>query len=243
MKSNHCFLLLFACLFPFLGCNTEQNQGPNVNFLHPAFIPELLRDTIIPIEIQATDLDGEIEKVVVLVNDSPLANFTSPPYTFDWQVKVELNHGNLTLKTIAFDNNSFVGMDTLLVSVPDFRNQYLGEYEFEVRSEKYLFNTYHTFDTSYAAGEIRLFVAEDSKHDYFYEDDSQENPANKISIEIGDKIFITPKVNTSGEIISKHGYHYLHSGAFFDNDSIRFTMYCCGSPAAQNMYWVIGKKK
>ena len=81
-----------------------------------------------------------------------------------------------------------------------------------------------TYDTSYYNGVIRRYELVDSENDMFSDNDSNENPNEKITIEFIKKGKITSLINENGVLIPKAGYHYSHIGEFIHVDTINFNI-------------------
>ena len=237
-------LLIWLVFFGFFVlCGCKKNQDPIVRFLQPMNGLEFSNDTVLEIELDASDEDGDLSSVSLLINDSLVTFFASAPYRFGWPVNVALTHGPIMLRAVAVDKNGGIGTDTVYLHIPDFRDSYLGEFNFMVIRESWLMGSYNIHDTTFQTGAIRAFSLDDSSKDLFHEDDSQENPADKISIEFWpNKLFIS-KVKPDGYLIPKTGFQYQQSGQFFGKDSIFFSVSSYGSLAGGSNYWVYGSRK
>jgi len=106
----------------------------------------------------------------------------------------------------------------------DYRNSYLGDFNFTVIEEYWLMGEPTVYDTLNYLGIIKEYAAPDSENDFFVEDDSAEDPMRKISIEFLENKHITSEIIIGGELISKSGYHYHHEGTFIGNDTIKFVL-------------------
>jgi hypothetical protein len=74
-------------------------------------------------------------------------------------------------------------------------------------------------------------------------DDSNENPIEKITIEFMQNSKITTLLKTNGEFTDKYGHHYSHSGKYTHIDTIEFAVRGLGGLGAGLNYNVIGIRK
>ncbi|HZK07251.1 MAG TPA: hypothetical protein VFC92_03530 [Bacteroidales bacterium] len=106
---------------------------------------------------------------------------------------------------------------------PDFRTEYLGNFNFKVVSEFWTVNPVPPiYDTSFYNGVIRKYELIDSEDDYYNDDDSHENPNEKITLIFSPNKKITSLINKNGILTTRSGIHYLHHGKFMHLDTIEF---------------------
>lgn len=66
------------------------------------------------------------------------------------------------------------------------------------------------------------------------DNDSEENPNEKITIEFVPNAKITTLIDEDGILTPKYGYHYAHSGGFVNIDTIAFHI---GGPGGLGGGW------
>ena len=110
------------------------------------------------------------------------------------------------------------------IRINDFREKYYGNFYFKIITESWMLCQPTTYDTSYYNGVIRRYELVDSENDMFSDNDSNENPNEKITIEFIKKGKITSLINENGVLIPKAGYHYSHIGEFIHVDTINFNI-------------------
>lgn len=237
------FFVLFGFYSFFILQGCKKGNNPTVHFIQPAFDIQFANDTTLTIEVDASDIDGDLESVSLFENDSLLVSFNGIPFRYNWPVNVALIHGNFWLKAVAFDKKGGFAMDSVNLDIADFRLNFIGNFNFKVMRENYLFATYHTFDTFYNVGYIRTFEEDDLLNDHFYGSKPQENTADKITIafEPGSSI-LTSKLTQDGRLINSENFYYVHYGQFYGTDSIFFEISSIHSSSSLNYYKVYGKR-
>lgn len=236
-------LTLVSILFAF-SCETEKdNVNPTVQLTQPEDNLIIEQDTILTIIADANDTDGDVVKVELLINGTIVKKFDTLPYQYDWHDAKLENEGVHTIKAIAYDDKGATGQAEISVEIKDFRTKYLGNFHFKVITESWMIETPTTYDTSYYHGVIRKYELTDSDNDLCYNDDSDENPDEKITIEFKQNTKITSLLNSDGSLVSKSGYHYYHQGSFTDIDTIAFSIGGLGGLGGGCNYEVEGTRE
>lgn len=231
-------------LLMVFSCEKEKtNLNPTIKFVKPDNKSIIKHDSILSIIVEPIDQDGMIEKVELLINDSIVKSFDSPPYQYDWyDAKLE-NEGMITFKAIAYDNNGATGQAEISIEIKDFRTKYLGDFSFKVVTESWTLGKPTTYDTSFYDGVIRKYELIDSKNDLYNDNDSDENPNQKVTLEFEQNTKITSLLNNDGGLVSKSGRHYGHRGSFTDMDTIVFRVGGLGGLGYGRNYQVEGIRK
>lgn len=231
-------------LLMIFSCEKEKNNlNPTVRFVEPNGNLIIEHDTILSIIVEANDEDGNIEKVELLINGSIVKSFDSSPYQYDWYDATLENQGIFSFKAIAYDNDGASGQSEISIEIKDFRTKYLGDFSFKVVTESWMLGQPTTYDTSFYNGVIRRYELIDSENDLYIDDDSDENPNEKITIEFKQNTKITSLLNSDGSLVSKSGYHYGHQGRFTDIDTIVFSIGGLGGLGGGLNYKVEGIRK
>jgi hypothetical protein len=225
IKTASIIISTLLSLLITISCEKEKyNQNPTISFIAPDNNLMIEHDTNLTIIVEPYDIDGEIRKVELLINDTVVKSFNSPPYEYNWHGAKLDNEGVHTIKAIAYNDKGATGESELSIEIKDFRTKYLGDFYFKVITESWMLGQPTTYDTSYYNGVIRRFELIDSENDLYIDDDSNENPNEKITIEFKQNTKITSILKEDGSLISKSGYHYYHQGGFTDIDTIIFTI-------------------
>lgn len=214
---------LLSILISF-SCDKEKNNlNPTVRFIQPENDIVIEHDTVLTIIVDAKDSDGYVTKVNLLINDTIVKEFHSPPYQYYWHGSKLENTGVHTIKAIAYDDKGASDYAEISIEIKDFRIKYLGDFYFKVIKESWMhFEPVATYDTSFYDGVIRRYELIDSDNDLFSGDDSNENQNEKITIEFKQNTKITSLIDDNGVLIPKSGYHYSHTGKFVHIDTIKF---------------------
>lgn len=77
------------------------NQPPTASILNPAGGSTVDAHALLPVAVNASDPDGTVRKVKLLVNGGAAATWAQPPYTTEVS---SLNPGKAVLTAVAFDN-------------------------------------------------------------------------------------------------------------------------------------------
>jgi len=214
--------LMFMALF---ACNKEKsNVPPSIHFMQPAGNLIIEKDTVINFLVEATDPDGEIKQVVFLINDYIVQWNHMPPYEYQWyDAKLE-NSGIYSIKAVAHDNEDATSSAEIQIEIFDFRNIYFGNYHFTIITSFWVLGGQTTYDTSEYLGLVRRFALEDNEDNLFVNDDPNENPNQKITIQFLPDRKITSIINSEGILTPKSGYHYYHYGNFIHPDTLVFSV-------------------
>lgn len=244
IKTIFTAILTLLILMILISCEKEKsNQKPTIRFVEPDNNLVIEHDTVLSIIVEPFDEDGEIKKVELFINGTIVKTFNSSPYQYDWHnAKIE-NIGVYTIKATAFDNKGATGDAEISVEIRDFRIKYLGDFNFRVITKSWIFGQPTTYDTSFYTGVIRKYELTDSENDLYIDDDSDENPDEKITLEFKQNTKITSLINENGILTPKSGYHYYHQGEFTDIDTISFSIGGLGGLGGGWNYEVKGIKK
>lgn len=100
-------LLLLLSIFLFLKCNEENiNTSPTCKITYPQNNSDIPSCTIVPINVIAEDIDGEITKVEIIIDGITVWKETINPKNFEWQWNTNnINLGAHKIQAIAKDNN------------------------------------------------------------------------------------------------------------------------------------------
>ena len=108
-------LLISFLIFGFVlfqACNKEEQQPVNDDPLCTIIVPnegqEFIVGETITITINASDADGSIKDISILVNDDQIATLSTSPFEYDWNTNGE-NPGSFTIKAICTDNQGATG--------------------------------------------------------------------------------------------------------------------------------------
>ena len=184
MKKESIVVFCLSIMIFAIGCVKEKNnQNPTVVFLQPANNLVIDQDTVLTINVEANDADGEVSKLELFIDGALAEVFNSPPYQYAWNISQIENNGLRTIQAIAHDNNGATGQAEISIDINDYRTKYLGDFYFRVITESWMLGQTTTYDTSYYNGLIRAYELTDSENDLFSEDDSAENPDEKITLE------------------------------------------------------------
>jgi hypothetical protein len=247
MKMTKTAQIIFTTVLSLLiviGCEKEENkQSPTISFIEPDNNLVIEHDTILSIIVEPYDADGEIKKVELLINGVLIKTFDSPPYQYDWHDAKLENEGTFKFLAIAHNNKGATGQAEVSIEIKDFRTKYLGDFYFKVITESWMLGQPTTYETSFYNGVIRRYELIDSENDLYIDDDSYENPNEKITIEFKQNTKITSLLNTDGSLVSKSGSHYGHQGRFTDIDTIAFSIGGLGGLGGGWNYEVEGIRK
>ncbi len=137
----------------------------------------------------------------------------------------------------------------------DYRDIYTGKFDFTIYRTSWSLNpdgngdnlTTTRHDTSEHSGLIRKYESvDDGDCNYFHDlddDNENENPQEKITIEFGDCNIITSTLKENGELEYKSGYHYSHQGGFVHIDTIEFSIGGLGGLGGGSSYKIVGIRK
>lgn len=126
----------------------------------------------------------------------------------------------------------------------DYRDIYYGKFNFTVIDEFWLLGSTTQYDTIQYIGEIRKYTKLDSDNDLYVDNDDQnEDPNKKITIEFTVNNIITSILSSDGELIQKSGYHYYHEGGFIASDSIEFIVTGLGGLGGGHNYTITGYRE
>ena len=238
-------ILIFFILFAFSSCDKEIvepqiNQTPTIKFLEPPNNLIILCDTILPIILEPNDSDGNIKKVDLFINNVKVKTFFNQPYHFNWdEAKID-NIGTFLFKAIVYDDKDSTGVDSININIVDGRIKYLGKYNFKIVKENWIMGTPSVYDTSHFSGVIRKYKLADSENDLFSDDDSGDDPSKKITINFKGSKKITSLISENGNLVSKWGFHYSHSGMFTHLDTIKFKIHGLGGIGGGVNYNILG---
>ncbi|MEM9076568.1 MAG: Ig-like domain-containing protein [Bacteroidota bacterium] len=95
-----------------------KNQAPTISFISPS--GDVSADgtlwNSVSIELNAEDIDGTVAKVELFINGTKETEFTSAPYTFDWDSK-SVEDGTVELKATVTDNEGDATTEAITVNV------------------------------------------------------------------------------------------------------------------------------
>lgn len=243
MKHPGTIISLFVTvLFLLLAISCKKNIPPAIRFIQPESNIAVNHDTILTFIVEATDEDGEIACVVFYVNNTKVCAIFSQPYQYEWHASVA-STGTFIIKAVAFDNKNAEGNAEIQVYVSDYRQKYYGNFYFTTITEWWMLGQPTTYDTTYYHGLIREFEAADSENDLYLNDDSGDNPNEKITVLFKQNITITSLLTYDGQLVEKYGYHYGHHGGFTHIDTIDFYVGGLGGLGAGNNYYVAGVRE
>jgi len=233
--------IILSLALSIISCN-KVNQSPSVRITNPSNGLIIKNDTLLQIAIEASDNDGYITKVELLINDTIIHIFDKLPYQYNWKY---LNNSIdvLKIEAIAYDDKGAIGISNIDVEIQDFRIRYLGDFRFKVMKDTWIYGEGITYDTLFYDGLIRNYKISDSQNDLFSEDDSSENTNEKITIKFKENTKITSLINKNGVLISKFGYHYSHYGKFINIDTIHINIDGLGGQGSVANYKIIGIRK
>ena len=238
---SYCLVAMIGISLAMASCESEvANQDPVIHFLSPDDNLVITKDTVLHIEVEASDPDGTILKVEMLINDSIISTFSAPPYTFHWQGATIENSGLYTIRGIAYDNFNSQAEDEINIEIRDVRIPYLGKFNFKIIKETWMLGQPTTYDTSFYDGLIRKFIPEDSEHDLCSYDNPDEDPNEKITIEFQEGTKITSILRENGDLVPKGCPHYSHFGGFPGLDTIAFQINGLGGLGGGRNYEVLG---
>lgn len=120
MKSIY-YLLLLSFIFLFLRCDEENlNKLPTCKITYPLNNSDIPSCTIIPINVIAEDIDGEINKVEIIIDGITIYIETNNPKNFEWEWDTNNNNlGSHKIQAIAKDNNGASITDEIDISLID----------------------------------------------------------------------------------------------------------------------------
>lgn len=107
MNKSYIYSTLFLLtLFLFsVSCkDTEDNGIPVISIISPLDNTEIIAGKIVEVEISAMDPNGQIETVILNIDDKERAVFNSLPYTYAWNTKIEKT-GIHIISAICIDND------------------------------------------------------------------------------------------------------------------------------------------
>jgi len=78
-------LIVFSCM--------KNNLKPSIKFISPSNNLIIEQDTVLPIIVDANDLDGDIKKVEILIDGIIVKEFNSRPYKYLWKGSKLENEG------------------------------------------------------------------------------------------------------------------------------------------------------
>jgi len=125
-KSKLASILLFITLglgvVFFQACKKEDEQAANQNpvctITSPTDGMEYTAGQSVSIVINATDSDGNIREVRIVINDIQKAILSSSPYKYEWNTSGE-NPGNYIIKAISTDNQGATDEDVIEVKLKE----------------------------------------------------------------------------------------------------------------------------
>jgi uncharacterized protein (TIGR02145 family) len=112
-------VLLLEIVF-FQACKKAEEQAVNEEpvcaITSPSQGQEFTVGETITISINASDNDGSISEVSVLINNVEKASLTNSPYSYQWNTNGE-NQGSHSLKVVCIDNQGAVAEDEITVNL------------------------------------------------------------------------------------------------------------------------------
>jgi hypothetical protein len=235
-------VLAITALFLLLAISCKKNIPPAIHFIQPESNIAVNHDTILTFIVEATDEDDGIACVVFYVNNTKVCAIFSPPYQYEWHASVA-STGTFIIKAVAFDNKNAEGNAEIQVYVSDYRQKYYGDFYFKTITEWWMLGQPTTYDTTYYQGIIRKYETADSENDLYLDDDSDDNPNEKITILFKQNTKITSLLTIDGQLVPKTGYHYGHHGGFTHIDTIDFYVGGLGGLGGGNNYFVTGVRE
>lgn len=144
----------------------------------------------------------------------------------------------LIISTVLFIITSCQKEEIPPMTLPDYRENYTGNYEYELIVYSWQMGQPSSYDTSINQGLIRFYEYGDYDSN-LYSSEETGDTSNTIAIEFGP--MITSEVTTDGLLVEKFGYHYHHQG-YFVQDSIYFSVTGLGGLGGGADYYVRGAK-
>lgn len=245
IKLNWKYILIATIATIVSSCNKKEEiiDSPEVHIITPLNNSKIAVGSTIIIEADPKDNDGLINHVELLVDGVSKQVFDKAPFQYEWKVQ-HMDVGMHTIKFMAYDDMNATGASEIQIEVVDFRDAYLGNFSFTIITDSWQMWQPTTYDTSYFNGTIRCYDLTDSANDIYYSnDDTAENPDQKITIEFLPNQRITSLIDTNGVLVNKSGYHYHHGGQFLTDDSIAFYVSGLGGLGAGYNYSVKGLRQ
>ena len=150
---------------------------------------------------------------------------------------------NLFISVIIIAFLSLLSCEKEEIIAVDYRDKYLGEFNFTIIKELWIGGLPATYDTSNYKGIIRKYEYNDSIMDLCV---LTNNPIgdfdSKITIEFLDNNLITSILSKDGILTGKSGYHYYHHGYYLNSDTILFTVGDLGGLGYRYSFEVTGIK-
>ncbi|MFY0606187.1 MAG: hypothetical protein JXR10_05700 [Cyclobacteriaceae bacterium] len=208
-----------------------------------------------PIDFSVEVIEGDFDRIEILINDSMVHTTYDSPYKFRWYKEETITPGVYRIKAIVYNIDAATELEEVQIEIEDFRNKYVGDYHFAQLNNRY------SNQPSYSSGWIKKFEPEDT---ILYEDLlagftsasksewwSQIN--KRITIYRGNELVITPALekdssSTNEGIIDGFSFHkspdYATSGIFLSSNEILLNVRTHGyfNPNKFIDYTVSGKK-
>ena len=102
-------------LMVFISCDKE-NEGPELTILSPEDGVMVMKGDVVSFEMEASDEDGAITLVELLIGGKKFAEITSMPLTFDWDTDT-LEAGGYSVYARVTDNDGSAGSDLIIVNI------------------------------------------------------------------------------------------------------------------------------
>jgi hypothetical protein len=202
------------------------------------------KDTVLAIIVDANDVDGEIDRVSFIINNTVVFVDYTKPYQYNWNIVCSSYSGKQDIKVIAYDNDGEAGIDGFKLQIEDYRFKFFGSFYFVSKKATWILDKPWAYETIYYHGMVRPYKLIDSDNDLCsYGNDNNVNPNNKITIEFIPGNKITSGIYPDGHLYYKWGYHYDSWGSFNSIDTIKFSISGLGGLGGGVNYEIIGVRE
>jgi len=119
-------LIISGSLIFLYGCKDEKvepivtpaNVPPSCQIISPVNGAAITQGDNVIISVEATDTDGNINKVLFYINEIIVDSINNAPYNYQWNI-TDYTIGNYKIKAIAEDNELALSSDSIIVTIKE----------------------------------------------------------------------------------------------------------------------------
>lgn len=231
------FLLVFLAIPLFFSCKKD-NQSPTIAIVSPGNNLFVQNDTTLNIVLNPVDLDGDVNRVELFINDSLRKTFSASPYEYEWTNVKEGNYPEYIVRAVVIDNEGATGETKKTVQSSDFREKYFGDFDFTIITSVSGFPQAESRDTAYSSGVIRAALPGE-KQKYVSPWNPERGEQEKISMEYVDNEVFTTVMESDGDFVREVNGSLFQDGIFLNHDSVFFE-YLSGGVEVKTYVKVVG---